>query len=590
MKEAEWFQRVEVDPITMQVLGGAFTAIAKEMAYTVIRTAYSQIVHDNEDIGSGIFDPEGNQICESHSTPMHIGSIPAYIRGFLTRLKPEEMREGDIIFHNHPYYGASHTPDAVIATPIFWQERLVGYAAINAHLVDVGEGFPVYVIDVPDVYGEARLYYGLKIYERGVKNEQLWRHILDNVRAPSLNEGDMYAMIAAVNKGKKRWLELLERYGLDAAMSAAYAWMDYSEAMLRKAILEIPDGTYYAEGYVDDDGRNRDVPIKICVTIRVEGSEIAVDLAGSHPEVMTATNVPFEGSTKVCIYYMLRTLLLDEAAIEEFIPQNQGMFRPIQIIAPRGSIFNPRFPRACHTRFASCMRLDDLIIKALAPAIPQRVTGGCTCAGLSGFSGFDPQKQEYWAMLLINAGAHGGYQGKDGLDAICPLFGNVPSMPLEELEFRYPIRCERWELRDDVPPAAGKWRGGLSPVYVYRFLSEGFIANMSDRQYEAPWGIFGGHAGAPRRTLLNPGTPREKALPSKVQAFEAGPGDVIAAYSETAGGYGDPYERDPQKVLDDYLDGYITLEIAARDYGVILDPATKSVDEKATREARSLRA
>lgn len=589
MQDNSFFTRVPLDPITLRVLGGAFVAIAKEIASTVIRTAYSQIVHENEDIGAGIFDPEGNQICESDSTPMHVGSIPGYIQGVLTRLRGN-LEDGDIILHNHPYYGASHTPDVLIATPIFWEGKLVGFSAVNAHLIDVGEAYPIYCIDVPDVWGEARLYYALKIYERGVRNEQLWLHILDNVRAPSLNEGDMLSMVAAVKRGKKRFLELIERYGPDTVMSAAYDWMDYSEKMLRREVEKIPDGSYYAEGWVDDDARNRGVPIKVAVTIQIAGSDITVDFTGSSPEVLTAFNVPFDGSTKVCAYFIIRTIFLDEAAYDEFVPQNQGFFRPITVTAPKGSIFNPRFPRACHTRFAQCMRAVDLIIKAFAHVVPQKINAGCSSIGISGFSGFVQEKQEYWACLLINPGCHGGRYGKDGMDSVCTLFANIRNMPIEELEMRYPIRCERYELRD-APPAAGQWRGGIGLVVQHRFLTDGFICNLSDRQYEGdpPWGFEGGHDGLPHQTILNPGTDREQPIPSKVQALEARAGDAILNIGAMAGGYGDPLMRDPQQVLEDMLDEYITSDVAEREYGVVIRPNPWRVDEEATRALRDRR-
>ena len=232
-------KRVEVDPITLRVLGGAFHAIAKEMAGVLFRMSYSSIIRESEDLGAGIFDAEGRELCESDSTPMHIGSLPWYIRGFLHRLDGQ-IEDGDVIVHNHPYLGASHSPDVAVAVPIFHEGELLGFAAVTAHVLDVGGSFPGINADAFDVYAEAKMYNALRWYERGELNEDLDRMIFDNVRTETMNRGDMNAMLAACQLGKERFLRLVERYGAEVVMSAAYDWMDYSERMLRQEIAEDP--------------------------------------------------------------------------------------------------------------------------------------------------------------------------------------------------------------------------------------------------------------------------------------------------------------------------------------------------------------
>ena len=232
-------KRVEVDPITLRVLGGAFHAIAKEMAGVLFRMSYSSIIRESEDLGAGIFDAEGRELCESDSTPMHIGSLPWYIRGFLHRLEGE-IEDGDVIVHNHPYLGASHSPDVAVAVPIFHDGELLGFAAVTAHVLDVGGSFPGINADAFDVYAEAKMYNALRWYERGELNEDLDRMIFDNVRTETMNRGDMNAMLAACQLGRERFLRLVERYGAEVVMSAAYDWMDYSERMLRAGDREDP--------------------------------------------------------------------------------------------------------------------------------------------------------------------------------------------------------------------------------------------------------------------------------------------------------------------------------------------------------------
>ena len=337
-------KRVEVDPITLRVLGGAFHAIAKEMAGVLFRMSYSSIIRESEDLGAGIFDAEGRELCESDSTPMHIGSLPWYIRGFLYRLEGE-IEEGDVIVHNHPYLGASHSPDVAVAVPIFHDGELLGFAAVTAHVLDVGGSFPGINADAFDVYAEAKMYNALRWYQRGELNEDLDRMIFDNVRTETMNRGDMNAMLAACQLGRERFLRLVERYGVDVVMSAAYDWMDYSERMLRAEIEKIPDGTYGpVVGWLDDDARNRDVRLRVETRVIVEGDEITIDLTGSNPEVPTGFNVPFEGSLLVGCYYAVRTILLDEVTFPEHVPQNDGVFRPGERDRAEGDDLQPELP------------------------------------------------------------------------------------------------------------------------------------------------------------------------------------------------------------------------------------------------------
>ena len=441
-------------PVTLRVIGGAFNAIAGEMAEVLYRMSWSSIIRESEDLGCGLFDAEGREICESESSPMHIGSLPAYIRGFMERLDGR-VHDGDVIIHNHPYHGASHTPDMGVALPIFHRGELLGFAAATAHLIDVGAATPGVNVDLLDVYAEGTLFNAIKLYERGRRNEEVWRLLQDSVRTPEFNAADIEAMIAAVRLGRERFLALAGKYGAETVMATAYHWMDYSERRLRAEIEKVPDGDYYAESWLDNDGRNWDTPLKVAVTVRVRGSDVVIDLAGSADEVDTAYNVPFEGSLQVGCFYAIRTLMLDDAESEEFIPQNDGMFRPVSAVAPKGSIFNPNFPRACTSRMAQLQRVIDCVIRALAPVIPERVSAGNAATVMTvSYSGFSAERQQYWVCVEINEGCYGGRAAKDGLDTVDNLLANTRNVPIEEVEMHYPLRVERYEMRDE-PPGAG---------------------------------------------------------------------------------------------------------------------------------------
>ena len=583
-------KRVEVDPITLRVLGGAFHAIAKQMADVLFRMSYSSIIRESEDLGAGIFDADGRELCESDTTPLHIGSLPWYIRGFLHRLDGQ-IEDGDVIVHNHPYLGASHSPDVAVAVPIFHEGELLGFAAVTAHVLDVGGSFPGINADAFDVYAEAKLYNGLRWYRRGELNVDVDRMIFDNVRTETMNRGDMQAMVGACELGKERFLELLRRYGVDVVMSAAYEWMDYSERMLRAEIAKIPDGTYGpVVGWLDDDARNRDVPLRVETRVIVEGDSITIDLTGSNLEVPTGYNVPFEGTLLVAAYFVVRTILLDEATAPVQVPQNDGIFRPVQVIAPKGTIFNPNFPRACFSRFCQVQRVIDNTILALAEVLPTMVTAG-NSAGIHfcSYSGFDEDAGQYWLYLEVNEGSYGGRHGKDAMDSVDNLMVNTRNNPIEELDMRFPIRCERYELRP-MPAAPGKWRGGIGIVRENRFLVDGIYSSEGDRHLDPPRGIFGGFDGEVGAVTRNPGTSDEEPFPAKVTGIHCAAGDVIRIQAPNGAGYGDPLERDAAQVVEDVVDGFATAEIARSAYGVVLRDGTLEIDLDATAAERRRRA
>jgi N-methylhydantoinase B len=577
-----------VDPITLQVIGGALDTIAKEMGHVLYRMSFSSIIRESQDLGAGLFDADFNTLCESDSTPLHIGSIPGYLRGIQDTLQDGEWSEGDIVIHNHPYHGASHSPDILIAIPIYWEGNLVGFSANTAHHIDIGSATPGLIIDIPDVFAEGMLFAGVKLYEKGKRNEGLWKFIGNNSRTANMLRDDIEAQIAAARLGVTRFQDLIEKYGLETVKNSCDQLMDYSEKMLRKRIAEIPDGEYTAEGWCDDDGRNRDVRLPIKVTVTIDGDNAEVDLTGSADQVPTGYNVPFEGSTKVACYFAFRALLLDQATTDEYIPQNQGSFRPISVVAPLGSIFNPKFPAAAEARFTQCNRLIDCVVKALAPVMPDRVIAGSS-ASLSfiAYAGLRPTG-DYWVFLEVNEGSYGGRPKSDGPDSIDNLMCNTRNNPIEDLGMHLPMVCDRYELRDDTLPGAGKHRGGFGVVKSQRVLTDASITHECDRHTDVPWGIFGGNEGAVGKVqIYNTGSPDEiQDLPAKFSGLSIKANDVVAFYAPCGGGYGDPLERTAAQVLDDVLDDFCTIEEAFSAYGVVISDDLK-LDEAATETRRA---
>ncbi len=382
--------------------------------------------------------------------------------------------------------------------------------------------------------------------------------------------------------------ELISEYGIDTFKSACNELLNYTERMMRQQIKAIPDGIYRADGWCDDDGRNRDKKLPIKVAVKVKGDNVTVDLTGSADQVPTAYNVPFEGSTKVAVYCAFRSLLLDQAETEVYIPSNEGSFRPIEVIAPEGSIFNPKFPAAAEARFTQCNRVIDCIYRALSPVMPEKITAG-NSASLSfiSYAGLRPSG-DYWVFLEVNEGSYGARARKDGPDSIDNLMCNTRNNPLEDLGMHLPMVCERYELRDDVMPGAGRQRGGIGVVKAQRVLTDGVITHECDRHTDVPWGAFGGGEGAVGRVQRYnvKGNKQITEMPAKFSDVDINADDVIAFYGPCGGGYGNPLDRPAEQVLEDVLDDFCTIEHAKKAYGVIVTKDLK-LDHKATKTLRS---
>jgi N-methylhydantoinase B len=579
----------KVDPITARVIAGALDNMVLEVGHKLTRMSYSSIIRESEDFGVALLDAQGRQICEcALSTPLQLGPIPGYLRGIrqVFEERGDVFEEGDVILHNSPYHGASHEPDVGFCVPVFWQGDLVGFSVTTAHHLDVGAMTPgsVGIVDAVDAYAEGLQFKAIKAYSRGVKNEMVWRFLRDNIRASDMVVGDMEAQVAACQIGARRYVELLEQYGRQTVEAACEELMNYSERMLRREIEQLPDGVYSAVGYIDGfpndpDPSKRDLVIRVTVT--VEGDTLTVDLTGTAPQVSDkAINMPFVGTVDVAVTMIVRSILLDSAT-HEYVPQNSGLLRPIRIVAERGSLANPTFPCSTIARATPGNMLCDTLMRALAPVCPDRVAAGT--ANLKGVVYTGVRNGGYWVYMEIHEGAYGGRLGKDGMDAVDTLYANTRNNPVEDIEAHVPLRIERYELIEDRS-GAGRWRGGLGSVREVSILEEARISLESDGHRHAPPGLFGGHEGAPGEFTYTPRDGSAVQLPSMFQSMPVHPGDRIRASSPSPGGYGDPLQRDPARVLDDVLDGVVSAGSARLAYGVAV--ADGKVDEAATAELR----
>jgi len=553
-----------IDPVTAAVIGGGLTSIAVEMGYRLARMSYSSIIRESEDFGCAICDHERRQLCEStQSTPLQSGPIPGYLRGIDRRFAElgDRWRPGDVVVHNHPYYGASHQPDVGFCVPIFLGDELVGFSVTTAHHLDLGALTPgsCGIVDAGDAFAEGLLLNAVKVEEEGRRVESAWRIIADNTRLPQLVVGDMEAQVAAAKLGAARMLELIERHGLSTVREASEHLMDHSETMLRREIERLPDGRYEAEGSMDGyldhpDPRYRDLRVKVALT--VAGSDLHVDLAGTADQVDLPINMPFEGTVDIAICLTLRAILLDSAR-HDAVATNAGLFRPIAISAPEGCLANPRFPAPTIARFCPGNIIADTVMRALAPVLPDAVAAGVGNLKVVAYSG--AREGASWVYMDIVEGSYGGRRGKDGLDAVDTLYANTRNNPIEDIESHYPLRVRRYELVDEGA-GPGRWRGGLGSVRDIEFLADGGFSLEGDGNLVPPPGLFGGRPGAPGSVTLNPDGPEPQSLPSKIPYRKARRGDVLRLVGPCGGGYGDPAERDRAAIERDARNG---LRVAA---------------------------
>jgi N-methylhydantoinase B len=565
-----------VDPITASIIQGALENIAIEMGYKLMRMSYSSIIRESEDFGAALCDATGRQLCEcTKSTPLQSGPIPGYVRGIIREFESrgDTFRPGDVIVHNDPYNGASHAPDIGFCVPIFHGETLIGFSMTTAHHLDIGSCQPgsVGVVVCADSYAEGLRFRALKVYDQGKRNDALWRMIADNLRVSDLVIGDMNAQVAACHVGARRLLDLVGRYGLPTLTDAIEDLFDNSERLMRSQIALLKDGTYTATGHVDgflgsDDPALKNLPIKVTVT--VAGSDMTIDLAGTAPQVAGhAINMPFVGTVDVAIWLTLRSILLDTEVFGN-IPQNDGLYRPIRITAPRGCIANPVFPAPTIARFAPGNVIADTVMRALAPAVPEKVCAGIANLKAVTFSGFAGEQQ--WVHIEIFEGSYGGRHGKDGMDSVDTLYANTRNNPIEDIESHVPLRVTRYELREDAV-AAGRWRGGLNAIKEVEFLTDGSLSVEGDGHAHKPWGFQGGADGHTSHLQLIRGGEGPVELPSMLPTMSVNKGDRIRAVGGIGGGYGKASERSREAVVEDVLDGYLSRESALRDFKVAVD-------------------
>lgn len=571
-----------LDIFAIGVLNSLLVAIPTEMAEVMKRTSYHPIFNEVMDFSTTLMNDEGHLIATSSGVPTHLGALEFSIKAILNYFGREQIHPGDVIIHNNPYPGGSHLPDVDIIVPMFFDDDLVGFAVARGHHGDIGgANAGSFAGNSTSIFQEGLRILPTKLYDRGVLNQSWLTFLLANVRVPNFTWGDLQAQISACRIGETRFTDMYKKYGKDQMQNVQKWIMAHSEKLIRGEISAMPDGIYVFEDYLDNDGVDKDRPVKIHVKITIQGSDIIFDFNGSDLQVRGPANCAL-GSLSSATYAGLFFVC------SPTIPKNHGCYNPVTIIAPEGLVVNAKFPAPLvsgNTETSS--RVIDVILGALARILPKKVTGsdsGTATAHIAG--GFDPRNNEEYAMYLgADMTAWGARATKDGFScASSRIGGSVCQIPMEVFETRYPFVVDEYAFVCDSG-GPGRFRGGLSGIMTIRSVNHDcYMGGANDRAEIAPYGIFGGMPGLHGSNLIFHHDGQCSDI-NRAGGIIAHAGETIMFRAPGGGGYGDPLERDLDYLQHDLDNEYVSLEAAVRDYGAILR-ADGVIDRKASAARR----
>ena len=568
-----------VDPIEFELFKNSILSIADEMALTIHRTTYSGVLKDNMDYSTAFFDGAGRMVAQGFSLPGHLGSMPSALAAIMRRFG-DDIHEGDVFVLNDPFEGGMHLPDIFIFSPIFVGGELMAYGGTICHHTDVGGRVAgSNASDSTETYQEGLRIAPMRMFDKGKRNDTFFTFLESNVRLPVRVNGDIRAQLAACHIAETAFGELCVRRGKEYVKFYMNELLDYSERMTRAAVAKLPDGTFSFEDYIDDDGIDIGKPIPIKITIEKKGANIRFDWTGSSPQVKGAINSTLSFS-KSAVYCAMQSI------IGGGIPNNEGVFRVIEVHAPPGSIANCVLPAACAARGLTGFRMVDVLFGALAQMLPDKIFA-CSDGGNTGISigGYHADRSPF-IYVDFTCSAWGGRPRSDGLDGNSNIYANMASQSVEITEVEQPVLIEQYEFIADRG-GPGKFRGGAPFRRSYRFLeSEGVLQVRSDRRVFRPYGLYGGEPGRPSMNYFTPRAGDTRLIESKV-TMTIRRGDLFSHEVAGAGGWGDPLERDVQRVRKDVRNEFVSLGAAAGDYGVVIDPVRHEVDIEATNALRA---
>jgi N-methylhydantoinase B len=589
-------QTERLDPVTFEVLKNAFINLVDQMSEQILRTCYSFVIYAR-DFSNCLCNANGDTVMQgSQDIAVHVGTLHFTAKSVLDYFGRERIFPGDVFIVNDPYVGGTHFCDVRLIRPVFYNGQLIAFLQSNGHWADVGGSVPgSFDITAREHYGEGLRITPLKIWDRGEFRDDVANMLVSNMRVPEDRLGDLRAQAEATRVGEVRLLELCEKYGVETVLAAFDECQDYVERIVRTRLRELPHGTWETEDYIDADPTVGDglIPIHVKMTISSDG--IHYDLTGSHPYINCFLNSGF-GATFSAIIAGTKTFFPD-------VPLNSGFYRVVTVTLPDNSVVNAPCPVAV-TGFCSGAyeKVMNAIFELWSTVIPERALACSFNLEYLLVGGWDrrPGYNNFFMWYDWMAGGWGGRSNKDGTNATSSVFGvGLQQQPIEAQERLCPVITTKHEIRTDSG-GPGRFRGGagLEKGGILTLAEGAVISYCCDRARSVTWGLFGGLPSIPHGVTLNPGTPRQRYLGTVFSGVPIGPGDHFTRPSAGGGGLGDPLERDPGLVLQDVVDGYVSIERAAKDYGVVvraIDPdlCLYEVDYPATdalrRELRSVR-
>lgn len=566
------------DTITTEIIRHGLLAAAEEMARNLCRTAYNTVVYEIHDYGIGIHDAGGDVVADVPGIAVFTRANDHGIKRALEFLGSDAMAPGDVLVLNYPYWSSAHTLDPLVFAPIHHADRLIGFASCRVHVLDLKQKDPGYVLDSTDMSQEGLFFPATRLYRGGVRDDDIFNVIRFNSRMPERTIGDIQAQVSACVTGVRRTQEIAAKYGAGAVTSAMSAINDHGEKLARMAVARLPRGSWTAHDYVDGDGVDPGRLIKLNVTVTIDDDGMVIDWTGSDKDVKGPVNLPVGNTHAFCS-------LVFKAITTPGTPVVAGNFRPLKVITEPGSVMHAVPPMPTFTLWTGLLG-GEVVLKALAQGMPEQVpacSGGDVCSMMG--LGVNPRTGQAWLEATNEAVGFGAHAGGDGEDGIMHLSEpGCRNNPVEVLETKSPMLIESYGYRPDTG-GPGRFRGGVGVSRVYRFTAPSTGICLVYKTRTLPWPIGAGRPGQSNQIVLNPGTSRQVVTGHGYNRL--GAGEVLANNTGGGGGYGDPAERDPEMVRADVRNGYVSVEAAARDYGVVVVPPGFEIDQEATAALRS---
>ncbi|HIE12105.1 MAG TPA: hydantoinase B/oxoprolinase family protein [Desulfotomaculum sp.] len=552
----------KIDPITLEVLRNAIQSVAEEMGVTLTRTAFSPNIKDRRDCSTAVYTPDGALVAQAEHIPLHLGLMPTVVRKVLEIFPADRLAPGDAVIINDPYVSGSHLPDICIISPVFVRGRLLAIVANLAHHVDVGGMVPGSMSTAAtEIFQEGVRIPPVKLCSGGRLNRELLDVLAHNVRTAEEFYGDIEAQLSANRVGCKRLQELAQKTGVEMLGDYMREVINYGERRFLAALRDVPAGSYCFSDYLEGDGLTGDL-LKITASLKIKERGISVDFTGTSPQAKGPVNAT-RGVALACVYFAVK------AVLDPDLPASDGIARLVEVVTPTGTLVNPRFPApVAHANINTAQRIADVVLGALAQAVPHKVTAAGT-GSMSNFTiGGKGIRQRYYSYVETYGGGQGAKRGQDGMDGVHVNMTNTLNTPVEVIEMSYPLMVERYGLVPDSG-GPGEFRGGTGLVREITVLEDATVSVSTERCTITPWGLEGGRPGKTARCLLKAPDGGWAEMPGKFTSAVS-KGTAILLETAGGGGFGNPFLRPPEAVRQDVIDGLVSRDAAAEEYGVVL--------------------